>query len=290
MSKQPSVSEYMSVAPHFVGLDQSLAVAARRMRELRARHLPVLEDGRLRGILSERDIALAEAFGLDPHQVSVEEAMSSDPYTVDPHTPLGHVARAMAAHKYGCAVVAEGSELRGVFTTTDALRALADTLDAEVPEPETVAPSQVREMMGTEHAYLHQLLEHAVGQAHELLSGAGEGDREIHALRDAARQLYSRLKIHSELENKLLVPVLKQTDAWGPMRAERLLDAHARQMRALEAALMELDDLNQPPQALARHLQALAGQIQDDLAEEERDLLTPELLSDDLIIDNPETD
>jgi CBS domain-containing protein len=48
------------------------------------------------------------------------------PYTVNPDTPLCDVARAMADHKYGCALVIEpGGKLVGLFSTIDALHVLA---------------------------------------------------------------------------------------------------------------------------------------------------------------------
>jgi acetoin utilization protein AcuB len=281
----------MTVAPHSIATDDSLAMAHRRMRELKTRHLPVLRGTTLKGIISERDVALAEAFGLDPNEVSVEEAMSAEPYTVSPHAPLSRVARAMAAHKYGCAVVTEGSELRGIFTTTDALRALAEVLDEHVaPQPEAMAPSQVLEVMHTEHVNIAQLLERAEDQAQGVLSGEHYGDREVHALRDAARQLYTGLTAHIELENRVLAPALKETDAWGPLRAEQLIQSHAEQKRVLEGALMELDDLAQPAESLAVHVKAVVELIRQDLAYEEQALLCPELLRDDPIVENAETD
>lgn len=295
MTRQPQVCDYMTVAPHSVGLDQSLATAVRRMHEHKTRHLPVLEGGVLRGIVSERDVALAEAFGLDPSQVTVEEAMTAEPFTVTPHAPLSHVARAMASHKYGCAVVTEGNELRGIFTTTDAMRALADTLDQDGPETDNLPPSQVCELMRTEHTNIRMLLDRTDDQAREVLATDGSAkqadvDREVHALRDAARQLYTSLSAHIELENRILAPALKQTDAWGPLRADGLLSCHAEQKLALEGALMELDDLTQPPKALAAHVELLIQGIREDLENEENTLLCPELLRDDPIIENAETD
>ncbi len=50
------------------------------------------------------------------------------PYTVSPDAPLRDVARTMAEQKFGSAVVVDGDEVTGVFTTTDALRALAAVL------------------------------------------------------------------------------------------------------------------------------------------------------------------
>jgi acetoin utilization protein AcuB len=125
----PTVGDYMSKSPHSIGLEQTLEHAHHLMREHHIRHLPVLSGGRLAGILSDRDLAFIEALrDVDPRKVKVEEAMTSLPYAVTPDTPLARVARDMAEHRYGSAVVMEGSHVVGVFTTTDALRALADAL------------------------------------------------------------------------------------------------------------------------------------------------------------------
>jgi acetoin utilization protein AcuB len=48
---------------------------------------------------------------------------------VGPRTSLAKVAATMAEHKYGSAVVMEKNRVVGMFTTVDALRALAETLD-----------------------------------------------------------------------------------------------------------------------------------------------------------------
>ncbi len=295
MTRQPQVCDYMTAAPYSVSVDQSLATAVRRMNEHKTRHLPVLQGGVLCGIVSERDVALAETFGLDPNQVTVEEAMSAEPYTVPPHAPLSHVARAMAAHKYGCAVVTEGPELRGIFTTVDAMRALAEVLDKSEESEQNLPPSQVCELMRTEHTNIRALLDRAEHQAREVLSSGktietDDLERNVHALRDTARQLYMTLSAHIELEDRILAPVLRQTDAWGPLRAERLLSRHAAQKQALEGALMELDDLMQPPNGLAVHVGKLIEQIREELDDEENTLLCPELLRDDPIIENAETD
>jgi acetoin utilization protein AcuB len=119
------VRDFMTVAPHTIGRKQTLAVAQERMRAGGMRHLPVLEGGRLEGVLSQRDAYFIETLaGVTPEDVPVEEAMSIDVYTVTPETPLLEVATAMADHKYGCAVVMEGHHVVGIFTTIDALRAL----------------------------------------------------------------------------------------------------------------------------------------------------------------------
>lgn len=123
------ISEFMTEGAFSIGLDQTIAEAGRRMRAHRIRHLPVLDGGRLVGLLSERDIALIDGLpGVDPDEVSVEEAMSSEPYTVLPSTPLDEVVRVMAEKKLGSAIVAENARVVGVFTTVDALTVLGKLL------------------------------------------------------------------------------------------------------------------------------------------------------------------
>jgi acetoin utilization protein AcuB len=124
------VKKFMTPMPHTVGVDQPLSVAHRMMREHAIRHLPVLSGGKLAGILSERDMALVETLrDVDPETVQTGEAMSQLVYAVEPETPLATVAAEMAEHKYGCAVVMAGQKVVGVFTTVDAMRALAALLD-----------------------------------------------------------------------------------------------------------------------------------------------------------------
>jgi acetoin utilization protein AcuB len=119
----------MTATPHSIGPDQPLSLAHDLMRQHRIRHLPVLDGGKLVGMVSLRDLHLVETFtDVDPDEVSVEEAMTPEPYAVSPTTPLEEVASEMAAHKYGSAVVLEGTKVVGVFTTVDACRALADAL------------------------------------------------------------------------------------------------------------------------------------------------------------------
>jgi acetoin utilization protein AcuB len=119
------IRDFMTESPHTIGHDQPLSLAHSRMRDLRVRHLPVLKGGRLVGILSQRDALLVETLkDVDPADVKVEEAMTTDVYLASPETPLIEAASTMAEHKYGCAVVMSGPRLAGIFTTVDALWAL----------------------------------------------------------------------------------------------------------------------------------------------------------------------
>jgi acetoin utilization protein AcuB len=125
----------MTAVPHSIGRAQSLKTAQTKMRKWGARHLPVLENGRLAGILSERDVYFVETIaGVDPATVKVEEAMTVDVYVVPPNASLLEVAEVMADHKYGCAVVMEGPLVVGIFTSVDGLRALVAVAGGSVQQ------------------------------------------------------------------------------------------------------------------------------------------------------------
>jgi acetoin utilization protein AcuB len=130
MSKPiPTVQKYMTTSPHTIGREQSLSFAQGVMKEFHIRHLPVLDGGKLLGILSERDITLVESLeGVDPTKVTVEDAMTQEPYSVSPDALLDEVVGDMATHKYGCAVVMQNNKVVGIFTTVDALKSFADLL------------------------------------------------------------------------------------------------------------------------------------------------------------------
>lgn len=120
-----TIEKFMTHSVHTIGTKAPLTEAHRMMNDHGIRHLPVLEGGRLVGMLSQRDLHLIETLkDVDPSVVQVEEAMSQDCYTAKPEASLAAVAREMAQHKYGSTVVLRGAEVLGIFTTTDALRAL----------------------------------------------------------------------------------------------------------------------------------------------------------------------
>lgn len=119
----------MTTSPHSIGRDQPLARAHAVMHDHKIRHLPVLHGGALVGVISDRDLRLIETLrGVDPAEVTVEEAMSSAVYAVTPDAALDEVVATMAEHKYGCAVILQNQHVVGIFTTVDACRALAELL------------------------------------------------------------------------------------------------------------------------------------------------------------------
>ena len=129
----PSIQKYMSTSPHSIGLEQTLATAHEMMHEHGIRHLPVLHGGELRGILTDRDLHLIESMeGVDPREVTAEDAMSTAIFAVSPDTPLDEVVSTMAARKFGSAVVMQNNKVVGIFTTVDVCTTLADLLHSRL--------------------------------------------------------------------------------------------------------------------------------------------------------------
>lgn len=117
----------MTISAYAIGCDQPVAAAKELMQRHRIRHLPVMQGGTVVGLLSQRDIAFLERVdSTTTENMIVERAMTPDPYIVSPDAPLDKVARHMAKHKIGSALVVEDSRLIGIFTSNDALRVLAE--------------------------------------------------------------------------------------------------------------------------------------------------------------------
>ena len=98
MSK--SVKDAMTVNPCTIDADQTVAYAARMMRDEDVGLAPVVEGQRLVGTLTDRDIAVrVVAEGKDPQVVKVREVASTDLVTVDPQQDLDEALRLMADHQ-----------------------------------------------------------------------------------------------------------------------------------------------------------------------------------------------
>ena len=133
MERRRRVGDHMTAAPVCVQLDADLAEAVNLMQEHHIRHLPVMDAGSLTGVVSDRDLAMIESLLPDEwERICVAEAMTPEPYSVQPDAALWEVAKHMAQEKFGCAVITDArGAVVGLFTTTDALRVLADLAERE---------------------------------------------------------------------------------------------------------------------------------------------------------------
>ena len=131
MSEIPLVRSVMTPFPHSVKTEDPLASAQALMAEHGIRHLPVTEDDRLVGVLTDRDLkrALDPDVGLPPkEELFVRDVFVSDAYIVEGREPLDMVLEYMAAHHIGSALVTRDGLLMGILTSTDACRLFCDHL------------------------------------------------------------------------------------------------------------------------------------------------------------------
>lgn len=129
-----TAADAMTEVPVTVKPTESLIGAAGLMVDYQIRHLPVVEDGHLVGMLSDRDIRtlagdpvrFAEARDPDAAALSVRDAMSTRPVTVPADRPLGDLATDLIDEQVGALpVVDPGGKLLGIVSYVDALRILA---------------------------------------------------------------------------------------------------------------------------------------------------------------------
>jgi CBS domain-containing protein len=115
-----SVREAMTASVSSVSPSQSLADAAEVMKGEDVGSVPVVEQGRLAGIVTDRDIVTrAVAEGRNPQAVKVEEIASHDLVTVEPERDLDEALALMARHKVRRLPVLEEGRLVGMLAQAD---------------------------------------------------------------------------------------------------------------------------------------------------------------------------
>ena len=130
--KQGTVRDIMMSFPVTLSPDDNLELASNVISLGRIRHIPVVEQGKLVGLISARDLISAAAdrvLGLKEKNKSallktqlVKKVMKRKVVTVPPETPIKDAARLMADKKIGCVPVISEGALVGLVTTTNVLR------------------------------------------------------------------------------------------------------------------------------------------------------------------------
>jgi acetoin utilization protein AcuB len=125
------VSQWMTNQVLAVEVFDSIGIARRVMAKHRVNQLPVLDDGKLVGIVTDRDIRDAYPTSMMIHRpraidkfadsYTVEEVMSYNVITVKPSTPLATAVKLLRRHRIGALPVLERGELVGIITRSDIL-------------------------------------------------------------------------------------------------------------------------------------------------------------------------
>jgi acetoin utilization protein AcuB len=114
------IRDFMTPQPWTVQMDDSLAVARRMMAEREIHHLPALDGGHVSGMVTDREIVLAA------DRVGTVGDIIVQAHRVQAATPLADVLDEMSANHWDAVIVTEGERVEGIFTSSDAVRVLAE--------------------------------------------------------------------------------------------------------------------------------------------------------------------
>lgn len=152
--------------------ETTLADALKLTRGNRIRHLPVVDNNRLVGLVTDRDLRLAmpPVWASDTDHAllrdalitkRVEDVMVTQIITTSPNTPIEDAARKLYEHRIGCLPVLDGEEMVGIITETDLLRAFVELFGADE------AGSRLEIMMQDKPGELSRVVR-AIGVDHKL--------------------------------------------------------------------------------------------------------------------------
>jgi CBS domain-containing protein len=137
MKPPPHVVSIMTPLPHTIEASSSIHQAKAVMDAERIRHLPVTSEGRLVGMLSERDLKLAFAVAAtnDPSDgLHVGDVCNLEAYVVEHNTPLDQVLVYLAEQRMSSALVTRNGKLVGIVTNTDIYRSYSEHLKITFPD------------------------------------------------------------------------------------------------------------------------------------------------------------
>ena len=133
--EQTKVEDIMTRNPHTLEVNDVLDLADDLMSMARIRHIPILERGKLIGIVSQRDLffsALVQTLGLRQREqkdlmktIRAREVMTRPVITISPGASVREAARLMAENKIGCLPVVKDKQFIGIVTETDILNYVA---------------------------------------------------------------------------------------------------------------------------------------------------------------------
>lgn len=139
------VRDWMTPGPVTASADTSLPEAHNLMEEMQVRRLPVLEKGKMVGIVTRGDVRGAQASDATTlsawelnyllSNLKLSEIMTRDVITVTPETPVREAAQIMLDNKIAGLPVVEDGELVGIITESDIFRMLVENWEHE-REPE----------------------------------------------------------------------------------------------------------------------------------------------------------
>jgi acetoin utilization protein AcuB len=160
LSKEANVeiSHWMTRWVHALKPRDSLAHARELLAQHRVNQLPVVVDGKLVGIITDRDVrdAFPSVFETaavrpkripaeaDPRHIEVETVMTADVLTLGPQESMAAAAKLMRQERVGAVPIVEGGRLVGIITRSDILRAFLSLSEATEEQLRSEPPRRSR--------------------------------------------------------------------------------------------------------------------------------------------------
>jgi CBS domain-containing protein len=265
MHQTRTVSAHMMAVPHTIDARATLAEAASRLRELGLPQLPVLDhEGRPCGILLERDLLLVRQLQIDLESVTVGRLLPRDAFSLTPDESLASAVRSMASRAACSAVVVSGAIVRGMFTQHDALRLLAELLEAEA-RPSVAPPIELQGSL-LDEAYL---LERAEESARRLSEAETSDVSELYL---AIKELLDAQRAQLEADQRELEDTQPDQLPLHRSHLAQLCSEREHHTQALAALLAELEEGPCQLQPLALRVSGTVAELRSH-REQERDAL-----------------
>lgn len=126
---------HMSKHVMTVDAEDTAVSALRTMRKLSIRHLPVTEDGKMRGMVTERDLLrvlpgfVSEFLDQKNSSIPIRSALITNLISVEPNATIDSAAQILLEHKISGLPVMKAGELVGILTSDDVLRAFVSVFE-----------------------------------------------------------------------------------------------------------------------------------------------------------------
>lgn len=127
----PQMVSVMIPFPYSIQANATLNDADTMMQSHQIRHLPVVDNSDIIGVISDKDLQKAVSIGhkiQDEADLVVSDLVTHRPYMVDISDPVAQVVAVMASKRLGSVIVLKEGEIAGIFTAGDAMQHYSDLL------------------------------------------------------------------------------------------------------------------------------------------------------------------
>lgn len=126
------VKEYMTADPIALNPEEDVTKAFNTLLENRVRQAPVVENGELVGMVSDRDLRMAMVQNLKMNNLTVGFVMTKDPVTIVEDCKMTDASKILGIGKFNAIpVVEESGKLKGIISTTDIIKCFLDNTEEE---------------------------------------------------------------------------------------------------------------------------------------------------------------